>query len=193
MITNRLPSRWAALAVLSIVPALVAIGAEPGDGLATNAAANTSAKLPHPHFAKALNCKIQKGLEIGIRHLTVTFDKDGAEKMPVGGAWHLAGATFETTGDLIVGGQKIKAGSYALSAQKAVKGWQLTLHEGQGFSRPSEKAPATVLKTDFKDGTLMFEHLNCDIQPGGDKKSTKLFLDVRFDKMLARVLIEIPE
>ena len=85
------------------------------------------------------------------------------------------------------------SGSYALSAQKEAKGWVLTLHEGQGFSRPSEKAAATVLKTDFHDGTLVFEHLNCDIQPGGDKKSTQLFLDVRFDKMLARVLIEIPE
>jgi hypothetical protein len=41
--------------------------------------------------------------------------------------------------------------------------------------------------------TLLFEHLNCDIQPGGDKENTKLFLDVRFDTMLARVLIEIPE
>ena len=193
MIMTKIPSRWAALVVLSVVPTLVAFGTERRNRLPTTAGATNMAELPHPHFAKALNCKVQKGLEIGIRHLTVTFDKDGAEKMPVGGVWHLAGATFESTGDLIVGGQKIKSGSYALSAQKAVKGWQLTLHEGQGFSRPSAKAPATVLKTDFQDGTLMFEHLNCDIQPGGDKKSTQLFLDVRFDKMLARVLIEIPE
>ncbi len=84
-----------------------------------------------------------------------------------------------------------KAGTYALSARKAKKGWDLALHEGKGFSSLPEDG--IVLKTEWQDGTLLFEHLNCDIQPGGDKKSTKLFLDGRFDKMLARVLIEIPE
>ena len=86
---------------------------------------------------------------------------------------------------------QVEAGSYALSARKAAKGWQLTLHTGAGFSRPGDDAIA--MQTEFVDKTLLFEHLNCDIQPGGDKKSTKLFLDVRFDTMLARVLIEIPE
>ncbi len=186
-------TRLAAIAVLCLIPLSVALvdqpaAAQPGDYQPSD---YQPMLLPHPHFTKTLNCQVSKGLEITMKHLTVTYNKKGAEKMAVGAAWHLGGAVFETTGDLLIGGQKVKAGKYALSARKAKKGWQLTLHEGRGFSRPGEDA--IVLKTDWRGGTLLFEHLNCDIQPGGDKKSTKLFLDVRFDKMLARVLIEIPE
>ena len=57
---------------------------------------------------------------------------------------------------------------------------------------PDGTRDALVLETEFTPKTLKFEHLSCDIQPGGDKKSTQLFLDVRFDKMLARCLIELP-
>lgn len=182
-------TRLAAVAALCVIPLSVAfIGpAAPAPG------SYTPAPLPHPHFVKTLNCKINKSVTITMNHLTVTYDKKGAEKMAVGASWHLGGAAFETTGDLVIGGQKVKAGKYALSARKAAKGWELTLHEGRGFSRAKEGDDVHVLKTDFQDGTLLFEHLSCDIQPGGDKKSTKLYLDVRFDKMLARVLIELPE
>jgi hypothetical protein len=72
-------------------------------------------------------------------------------------------------------------------------GWELTLHDGKGFSRPKKDTAVFALQTECTLDTLLFEHLNCDIQPGGDKENTKLFLDVRFDTMLARVLIEIPE
>jgi len=183
-------SRLAAIAALCLIPVSVAlVGAstpEPG--------VYEPAPLPHPHFTKTLNCKLGKGLpEITMNHLTVTYNKKGAEAMAVGKSWHLGGAAFETTGDLVIGGKKVKAGKYALSARKAKKGWDLTLHEGRGFSRAKEGADVHVLKTAWQDGQVLFEHLNCDIQPGGNKKSTQLFLDVRFDKMLARVLIEIPE
>lgn len=182
-------SRLAAIAALCLIPvsvALVGPGApEPG--------AYESAPLPHPHFVKTLNCKINKSVSITMNHLTVTYNKKGAEAMAVGKSWHLGGAAFETTGDLVIGGEKVKAGKYALSARKAKKGWELTLHEGRGFSSAKEGTAVHVLKTAWQDGQVLFEHLNCDIQPGGDKKSTQLFLDVRFDKMLARVLIEIPE
>lgn len=187
-------SRLAAIAALCLIPLSVALVDQPES---VRVAPDESqpllvpAPLPHPHFRKSINCKISKGLEITMSHLTVTYNKLGAEKMAVGKAWHLGGAAFETTGDLLIGGQKVKAGTYALSARKAKKGWDLALHEGKGFSSLPEDG--IVLKTEWQDGTLLFEHLNCDIQPGGDKKSTKLFLDVRFDKMLARVLIEIPE
>ena len=184
------PTRFAAIAALCLIPVSAALVADPGmvRGLLGD---YQPMPLPHPHFTKTLNCKLAKGLEVTLQHLTVTYDKLGAQKMAVGKAWHLGGATFQISGDLLVGGQKVKAGSYALSARKAKKGWELTLHEGRGFSRPGEDA--IVLETDWTDGTLLFEHLCCDIQPSGDKLSTKLFLDVRFDQMLARVLIEIPE
>lgn len=186
-------SRIAAVAILCVLPFSLAFMTEAGTGLVLASSVDVSAPLPHPHFPKTLTCKLPKGLEITISHLTVTFNKDGAKKLPVGGAWHLAGATFESTGDLVIGGEQVKAGKYALSAKKAKQGWELTLHDGEGFSRPGQATAAIVLKTEFTADTLLFEHLNCDIQPGGDKKNTKLFLDVRFDTMLARVLIEIPK
>lgn len=160
-------------------------------GFASVAAPDRAAALPHPHFPKTLICEVPQGPTIQVRHLTVTFDKAGAEQMEPGQSWHLAGATFETDADLVVGGRAVAAGKYALSARKAAAGWELTLHQGKGFSRPPAAAPA--LKTEFTAKTLKFEHLSCDIQPGGDKKNTQLFLDVRFDEMLARCLIELPE
>ena len=171
----------AAAAALCLVPLSLAFVTAPSQ---------PAAPLPHPHFPKTLICRVPKGPTITLEHLTVTYDKDGAEKMAVGQAWHLAGATFETDKDLVVGGKDVKAGKYALSARKAEKGWQLTLHEGRGFSRPGDDA--LVLETGFEK-SIAFEHLNCDIQPGGDKKNTQLYLDVRFDEMLARCLIELPK
>lgn len=150
-----------------------------------------AARLPHPHFPKTLVCEIPKGPTITVKHLTVTFDRDGAAKMAPGTSWHLAGATFETDSDLVVGGRDVAAGRYALSARKLEGGWQLALHRGKGFSRPGPDA--LLLDTDFVADSLMFDHLNCDIQPGGNKQHTQLFLDVRFDKMLARCLIELPK
>ena len=160
-------------------------------GLASLRAPEAGAALPHPHFPKTLICEVPKGPTITVKHLTVTFDKAGAAKMEPGQAWHLAGATFETDRDLIVGGRPVEAGKYALSARKAAKGWELTLHAGKGFSRPGDDAVA--LETEFFEKSLKFEHLSCDIQPGGDKQHTQLFLDVRFDELLARCLIELPE
>lgn len=168
-----------------LVGGLLLLGLTPEERPARDAA------LPHPHFPKTLICAIPKGPTITVKHLTVTFDKDGAAKMKAGQAWHLAGATFETDADLVVGGQQVAAGKYALSARRSEQGWELTLHEGKGFSRPQRDA--LVLETEFTPKTLKFEHLSCDIQPGGDKKNTQLFLDVRFDEMLARCLIELPE
>ncbi|MAD33307.1 MAG: hypothetical protein CMJ88_06070 [Planctomycetes bacterium] len=178
---RRLNSPLAATAALVLLPLAASVDAVPS-GLAS---------LPHPHFPKTLICEIPQGPKITVRHLTVTFDAAGAAKMDAGEAWHLAGATFETDSDLVVGGKAVQAGMYALSARKASKGWTLTLHDGKGFSRPGDDA--IVLETDFRAGGVLFEHLNCDVQPGGDKRSTRLFLDVRFDKMLARCAIDLPK
>ena len=180
---NRLSSPAVATAALCMIPLAAAFVGAPS--------ARSAPRLPHPHFPKTLTCEIPKGPTITVKHLTVTFDAAGFEEMGRGQAWHLAGATFETSADLVVGGEAVSAGRYALSARKASDGWQLTLHRGKGFSRPG--GDALSLKTEFTAEAAMFEHLSCDIQPGGDKKNTELFLDVRFDKMLARCLIELPK
>jgi len=186
-------NRLIAVAVICATPFSLAFVTEAEPGFPIASSDYVSAPLPHPHFPKTLNCKLSKGLDITVSHLTVTFNKEGAKKMPEGGSWHLAGATFESTGDLVIGGEDVAAGKYALSARKSKLGWELTLHEGPGFSRPKKDGVVFALKTECTLDTLLFEHLSCDIQPGGDKENTKLFLVVRFDTMLARVLIEIPE
>ncbi|MEO6596760.1 MAG: DUF2911 domain-containing protein [Planctomycetota bacterium] len=147
----------------------------------------------HPHFPKTLECTVSKDLKVTVRYQTVTFDAAGAEKMEAGKAWHLAGAVFETTADLVIGGRDVKAGKYALSTRKTKdKTWELTLHEGQGFST---KIPenAHVLATKFTADSTLYEHLNIDVQPAGDKEHTRLQLEVHFDKMLATTLIELPK
>lgn len=175
--------RWFSPVALLLAAVSAAAVWAPGD--------RAPAPFRHPHFQKTLTCTLKKGLDLTARYMTVTFDKAGAEKMEPGQAWHLAGAMLELGGELTIGGNKVAAGKYALSARKAEKGWELTLHEGNGFSRPG--ADAIVLETEFTPKTLKFEHLNVDVQPGGDKKNTEVFLEVRFDEMLARCLIEIPE
>lgn len=180
---NRRLSSVVAAAALCLIPLASSWGPA--------SSATAAARLPHPHFPKTLVCEIPKGPTITVKHLTVTFDRDGAAKMAPGQSWHLAGATFETDADLAVGGRDVPAGRYALSARKLEDGWQLALHRGKGFSRPG--SDALLLDTEFVADSLMFDHLNCDIQPGGNKQHTQLFLDVRFDEMLARCLIELPK
>jgi hypothetical protein len=147
----------------------------------------------HPHFPKTLTCKVTPQLTVTVGYQTVTFNAKAAEALEAGKAWHLAGATFETTGDLIIGEREVPAGRYALSARKVgAKAWELVLHQGGGFSTKIG-ADAHVLKTAFADGQPVWEHLNIDVQPGGDKKNTQLYLDVYFDSLRARALIQIPE
>ncbi len=177
---NHLLARVLPLAGLALVPLALAPVTAP-----------TAPPLPHPHFPKTLICAVPDGPTITVKHLTVTFDKEGAKKMRPGQSWHLAGATLQTDRALLVGGRRFGAGTYALSARKAKAGWELTLHEGKGFSRPGEDVAA--LATEFRADAERFEHLSCDIQPGGDKQNTQLFLDVRFDELLARCLIELPK
>lgn len=146
----------------------------------------------HPHFRKVLECQISRGLTVTISYLTVTFDAKGAKKMKPGQAWHLAGATLETTADVLIGGQKVSAGKYALSVVKTEgEKWQLSLHQGQGFSRPGDDAQ--LLKTRSGASATLFEHMNIDVQPAGDKQHTRLHLDVRFDKLIASATIEVPK
>ena len=147
----------------------------------------------HPHFPKTLEAKLPDGVTITIRYQTVTYDKKRAEKLPTGQAWHLAGAQFETSADITIGGQQVAAGNYTLRARKAKKGaWELVLDKGKQFSRKLSE-DAVVLKTDFNGKAPLFEHLNIDIQPAGDKNHTSVYLDVRFDTQLARCKIELPE
>jgi hypothetical protein len=161
-----------------------------GAPVAEPAAATT---LPfHPHFPKTVECKLSKELTITVRYQTVTFDRAGAEAMKPGAAWHLAGAEFEASGDLVVGGRKVAAGRYALNARKAEAGWELVLHTGKRFSTKFGD-DAHVLATTIDDKAPLYEHLCIDVQPAGDKQHTTLHLEVRFDRLLARTTIELPE
>ncbi len=181
---------WATPLALSIWALIAVPGSEPRTVVEP---AEAAAATPfHPHFPKTLECRVSRDLTVTVRYQTVTFDKAGAKKMKPGQAWHLAGAAFETSKDLVVGGQAVAAGKYALSARKAKGGkWQLTLHEGRGFSRPGQDA--IELETEFDGKSTLYEHMNIDVQPAGDKDNTALHLEVRFDEMLARALIEVPK
>ena len=114
--------------------------------------------------------------------------------MKPGQAWHLAGANIETTADLIIGGQAVKAGKYALSARKGENHiWNLTLHPGRGFSSPKLGGEDVhELETTFEGDSTLYEHMSVDVQPAGDKEHTRLNLEVRFDTLLATALIEVP-
>ncbi len=171
------------LALVTLPFALLSIA-----GIGSNAPA-----VPHPHFPKKLECRVSRDLTVAIRYQTVTFDKEGAAEMKPGQAWHLAGATFESTGDLIIGGKEVAKGQYALSARKTKgDGWELTLHEGRGFSRPKGD-DVHALETKLDKKSMLYEHMNIDVQPAGDKEHTRLQLEVRFDKMGATTMIEVPE
>ena len=83
------------------------------------------------------------------------------------------------------------AGRYALNARRTADGWELVLHTGKRFSTKFGE-DAHVLATTVDDKAPLFEHLCIDVQPSGDKKNTTLHLEVRFDQLLARTLIELP-
>lgn len=163
----------------------------PVEALPTSAAAAPAPPF-HPHFPKTVECKVAKDLTLTIRYQTVTFDRAGAEAMAAGTAWHLAGAEFETDGDLVVGGRKVANGRYALNARKTATGWELVMHPGKRFSTKFGEE-AHILATTLDDKAPLCEHLCIDVQPSGDKKNTTLHLEVRFDHLLARTLIELPK
>ena len=70
-------------------------------------------------------------------------------------------------------------------------GWELTLHKGQGFDTKLG-ADAIILSTMLEEDNQLFEHMNIDVQPSGDKDHTSLYLEVKFDTLLASALIEVP-
>ena len=80
----------------------------------------------------------------------------------------------------------------AMNARKLAKGWELVLHPGKRFST-AIGADAHVLATTLVEDAPLFEHLCIDVQPAGDKTHTTLHLEVRFDRLLARTRIEIPQ
>ena len=173
-----------------LVPVLCAASAWSGFAAAGSAAPVVDAPF-HPHFPKRLECFVNKDVKITVRYQTVTFDRDGAAKMKPGQSWHLAGATLELSQDLRIGGRDVGKGRYALSARKTEKGWELTLHEGRGFSKPGDDAIA--LQTTLDTEAPLFEHMNIDVQPAGDKEHTRVQLEVRFDTLKATTLIEVPK
>lgn len=149
--------------------------------------------LYHPHFQKKLEVTLpEKGLTLKLSHLTATFNREGFETMADGKGWHLANAHVEFDKPVVVGGVSLQAGSYAIKARKLKGGdWELVVDEKGRFSaRFSDQAKA--LKSTFTKGNPTYEHLNMDIQPSGNKTSTQLYLDVRFDEFRLRTAIDIP-
>ncbi len=146
----------------------------------------------HPHFAKEIKVNLPGQVEIKISHITATFDADGAEKMKIGGSWHLANAHLQTSAAVTIGGVKVTKGRHALKVRKAKdKSWELVLDTpGRFKARISESGKA--LATMHNPKSALFEHLSIDLQPSGHKSSTKMYLDVRFHTHLARCEIELP-
>ena len=163
-------------------------------GLALASTAALSSPVPHPHFDKRIEFRIgQGGPSFEIRHITVTFDKEGTEGMKPGGSWHLGGAVFKCSEDVQIGGADVKAGEYSLMVQKGQAGaWHLVLDDLPGFRR-SLSERAISLATEHRRDAELFEHLSIDLQPSGERSNTKVYLDVRFDRHLARCVVEIPK
>lgn len=182
--------RIAIVSPFLLLAALGLLGSTPSNA-APSLLRPTSSPPFHPHFPKTVECKVGKDLTLTVRYQTVTFDRAGAAAMKPGAAWHLAGAEFETSRELVIGGRKVAAGRYALNARRTADSWELVLHTGKRFSTKFGE-DAHVLATTVDDKAPLFEHLCIDVQPSGDKKNTTLHLEVRFDQLLARTLIELP-
>lgn len=152
--------------------------------------------VKHPHFSKSVEIVLPRpagtAVTLTVTHLTATFDKKGFENMKRDGVWHLANAHFQTTDEVEVGGKKIAPGKYRILARKVdEKSWTLMLDKAGKFSlEVSDKA--VVLTSDFKSNAVMQEHLQIDINPSGDKKSTVVNLEVSFDQYRATAAIRIP-
>ncbi len=161
-----------------------------GSTLATSAFA-----LFHPHFPKRVEMSLGFGDDaptIAVSHITASFDKDGFEQMPAGGAWHLANGHLETTADVKIGGHEIDAGTYRLLARKrSDEKWELVLDPKDAqFSREISEG-AMALATKFEKEGAPKEHLLIDLRPSGEKEATVLHLVVQFDQWSATSLIEI--
>ena len=154
--------------------------------------AATTPVLPHPHFPKRLECRLPKDVVLELAYQTASFNAEKAKGLAVGKVWHLAGATLRCSHQLSIGGREVPAGEHALSARRTEAGFELVLHAGKGFSTDLGDAPH-VLATDFTADAERFEHLSIDVQPGGAKERTELFLEVRFDTMRARARIELSQ
>ena len=90
--------------------------------VASMAAVAPSPAPVHPHFNKKVEVRLRDGITLTVSHITVTFDKEGAAEMPVGGSWHLGNAHLEISHDLTIGGQAVKAGRHAIKAKKTGDG-----------------------------------------------------------------------
>lgn len=153
----------------------------------------------HPHCPKKVEINVPRPgrrgrVKMSVSHLTVTFNKDGFAAAKKGQTWHLANSHFVTEGDVKVGGHDVAAGDYSLLARKVSDDkWELVLDTGGRFRRKVTEN-ARALKTEFLKDQPLHEHLRVDINPAGDEGDRKLtvFLEVHFDRYLARALVEIP-
>ncbi len=153
--------------------------------------------VAHPHFPKTVEMKLgmdPNSPSIKLEHLTVSFNKELADKMKDGDVWHMAGASLDATADVKIGGKAVAKGHYRLLTRKVKGGdYELVLDPGgKPFSRDlSDKAMA--LETKFEKGQPVQEHLRLDLQPSGDKTKTVLNLEAHFSEFKAVSKIEVSE
>jgi hypothetical protein len=159
--------------------------------LASALALPSALERPHPHYPRKVEIELPGGQSMSVSHLTVTFDKEGFEKTPAGGTWHLANGQFETTASVKLGGQTLEPGKHSLKARKRDDGtWELVIDAPGRFAKKLTAA-ARPLKTDFVQKAPLMEHLSIDIHPSGDKEHTRLWLNVHFATYIARTAIEL--
>lgn len=151
--------------------------------------ASNAAFALHPHFPKRVEFALgfaPDAPRLAVWHITVTFDRDGFEAVPVGGSWHLGNAHFETPVALRCGEVPIPEGRYRLLARKrSAEAWELLLDpRGRPFEpEPSEEAIA--LPTTFREVASVEPHLRIDLHPSGDEKRPAIGLRVAFDRYRA--------
>ena len=160
------------------------------------AVALSTLALAHPHFPKKIEMTLGFDADapiVGVTYNTVTFNKEGFEKAKEGDVWHLAGAGFETTDPIKVGGKEIKNGKYRLLTRLTKSGdWELVIDAGGAPFDPKLSDRAVAIATKFEKGQPVQEHLRIDLQPSGDKSATAIFLEVHFDQYKATSRIEAP-
>lgn len=185
------------IAVCNLILAIPLTGflATPSAPDGTNAPEQPAVTAPlpfHPHFRKKIEVRLPGDVKITVSYITATFDAEGAKNMKPGGSWHLGNAHIETTADLTIGGVKVPKGKHSIKARKTEKAWELAV-DAPGRYRVKVSDEGKALATKHNPDAALFEHLSIDIHPSGDKSSTKMYLDVRFDKHLARTEIVLPK
>jgi hypothetical protein len=135
----------------------------------------------HPHFSKEITFgwdAVDKAnsKHITLHHITVPYNEIKVNERPVGQSWHCGFAKFQTTHDLVNGGNKIAAGEYGIEVTRKENDlWKLSLVTGKDKDKKE-----IALDDQFEKGLPVEEHLRFDIRPEGPKDKTRVWVVLRF-------------